>query len=394
MLTYFLTGYKILSIPATATADFLDLCRRRGLAYDRFTPHPDGHITLRMKSPTAKKALSAAEACCIPVTETQTGGLPRILVRLFGRPGLWVGGLLAVALLIVSSRFVWDVRVSGNQSMTEREVEATLRACGLGVGSYLGTFKADRTENRALMQNPDLAWISVNMKGTVAYVEVRETASPPKDENESPANLVADMGGQIVRVELVRGNVTVRAGQWVDEGDLLVSGLYDSEQVGIRHTHAEGRVYARVVEELTVTVPLTYEKKTYATDTQDIRCQKSLVFFENHIKFSKKDFNSETSCDIIKRVSMPFASLGADFPISLLTEWYIPYTVTEEKRTYAEAEALAYLELSQRIGSLPGGAEVLSKTITTTLGEDAYILTCTLTCIRDIAKEQTFEVLP
>ncbi len=394
MLTYFFTGYKILSVPQESTADFLDLCRRHSFVYDHFTPHPDGHVTLRMKSLTAQKALSAADACCIQVTETKTGGLPSLLTRLFCRPGLWVGSLLAIILLTVSSRFVWDIRVSGNQSLTEREVEATLRDCGFGVGSYLGGFKADRTENRALMANPSLAWISVNMKGTVAYVEVRETASPPKDSDETPANLVADIGGQIVRVELIRGNVTVRAGQWVDKGDLLVSGLYDSEQVGIRHTHAEGRVYARTVEEITVTIPLTYVKKTYDTDGDSILCKKSVIFFENYIKFSKKTFNSDESCDIIKRVSVPFSDLGVDFPISLVTEWYIPYTLTEEKRTYAEAEALAYLELAQRIGSLPGGAEVLSKTITTTLGEDTYILTCTLECIRDIAKEQTFEVLP
>ena len=52
------------------------------------------------------------------------------------------------------------------------------------------------------------------------------------------------------------------------------------------------------------------------------------------------------------------------------------------------------IQLSQRIGSIQGKAEILTKTLTATLGEDVYILTCTLTCIRDIAKEQTFEVLP
>ncbi|MBQ9780879.1 MAG: sporulation protein YqfD [Clostridia bacterium] len=394
MLTYFLTGYKILCVSRESTADFLELCRLHGFVYDQFTPYADGHLTLRMKATTASKALDAAEACCVQVTEIKTGGLPSILARLFRRPGLWVGGLLAVALLIFSSRFVWDIRVSGNRILTEREVEATLKECGFGVGSYLGRFKADRTENRALMQNPALAWISVNVKGTVAYVEIRETASPSSNATNTPANLVADTGGQIVRVELERGNVIVRAGQWVDQGDLLVSGLYDSQQMGIRYTHAEGRVYARTVEEINVMIPLAYDKKTYVTDGKAISSQKSVIFFENHIKFSKKDFNSDGSCDIIKRVSAPFSNSDADFPISFVTEWYIPYTVTQEKRTYAEAEALAYLALAQRIGSLPGDAEVLSKTITTTLGEDAYILTCTLECIRDIAKEQTFEVLP
>jgi len=398
MLTYFFVGYKIISIPMSRAADFLELCRRYGWTYDTFTTTTtanDGEqITLRMRTPVARKALALCGAIELPVTVVAEPGLPGIGRWIFRRPGVWLGLLLVTALYIVSSRFVWDVRVTGNELLTERQVEETLRTCGFGVGSYLGSFKADRLENKVLMTNDALSWISVNMKGTVAYVQIREAIHKPKAESDTPANLVADTGGQIVRVELERGNVVVSAGQWVGAGDLLVSGLYDSEQVGIRYTHAEGRVYARVVEEILVEIPLTYEKKIHTTDADTIYCEKSLNFFENPIKFSKKDFNSEMSCDIIKRVSVPFSEWGVDFPISWVTEWHIPYTVTEEKRTYAEAEALAYHTLAQRIGSLPGEVEVLSKTVTATLAEDRYMLTCTLTCIRDIAKEQTFKVLP
>lgn len=394
MLTYICLGYKILSVsPSDATA-FLELCRVSGAIYDDFKVLSDGSVTLRMRKKTADKVLSLCEQEDLPVNTVREGGLPKLMSYSIRRPGLWIGILMSLVLLAVSSRFVWDVRVSGNALLTEREIEETLRACGFGVGSYLGEFKADRTENKALIQDPRLAWISVNMKGTVAYVQVREAVSAPVKDTDTPTNVVADTGGQIVRVELEQGNVLVSAGKWVNKGDLLISGIYDSEQQGIRYTHAQGKVYARVVENITVTIPLTYEKKVYDTTEEAVICEKTVNFFENYIKFSKKTGNIGGSCDIIKREYVPFSEIGVDFPISLVTEWYIPYTVTEDRYTYAEAEALAYLELAKRIGSIQGGAELLSKTVTTTLGEDAYILTCSLECIRDIAKEQTFEVLP
>lgn len=394
MLTYVLTGYRVLRIEAAEAADFLELCRRQGLCYGDFSVCADGAVTLCMRSATAKKALDGALSLGLSVTVVKKGGLPLLLRRWLRRPGLWVGGILGICMLLLSTRFVWDVRVSGHSRLTEGEVEEALRACGFGVGSYLGDFKADRTENRVLLREERIAWISVNMRGTVAYVQIREKETPPKPSEDTPANLIADIGGQIVRVELIRGNVLVSAGKWVDEGDLLISGIYEGDQSGIRYTHAEGRVYARVVEEIVITIPLTYEQKTYTTDQKEIFCEKSLLFFENIIKFSKKTFNSGQSCDIIERVSVPFPTAGVGFPIALQTRWYVPYTVTQERRTHAEAEALAYQALARRIGAIQGGAEVLSKTITTTLGEDVYVLTCTLTCIRDIAKEQTFEVLP
>lgn len=395
MLTYVFTGYKILSVPLDRAAELLELCRRCGYPYDSFTTREaEKYVTLRVKTATADKLMAACAACGLPVTVIKAGGLPLWGKWLWRRPGLWVGLLAVIALLFISSRFVWDVRVTGNETVTEHRVEETLRACGFGVGSYLGSFKADRIENQALMADRSLAWISINVKGTVAHVQIREAAHPPEASDQTPANLIAATGGQIVRVELTRGNVIVSPGQWVDEGDLLVSGLYDSDQVGFRYTHALGKVYARTVEEITVSIPLTYEKKVYSEEDGVVLCERSLIFFENYIKFSKKTGNVGGSCDTIRRVSIPFSFSGVDFPIALVTEWSLPYTTVEEKRTYAEALELAYLVLAQRIGSIPGGAEILNKSITTTLGEDTLLLTCTLTCVRDIAEERTFEILP
>ncbi len=394
MLSYFLTGYRTVRIMPEDAALFLELCRRENLPYQAFTPQSDGSVTLRMRSHTLRRARRLAEAQGITLSVTEVGGLPVYALKVWKRPGLWLGALTVFVMLFVSSRFVWDVRVTGNERLTEQEVEETLRACGFGVGSYLGAFKADRTENRALMLNREISWISVNMRGTVAHVELREAVHTPPAADDSPANLIAEVGGQIVRVEPLRGNVTVSAGEWVDAGDLLIGGVYGSEQSEIRYTHAAGSVYARVVEEILVEIPLTYEKKLYNTDKDAVFCEKSLIFFEKNIKFSKKTGNIGDSCDIIKRVYAPFAQFERELPILWVTEWYIPYRTVSATRTYAEAEELAYFELSRRILSLKGGAEVLSKTLTAHLTEDTYILCCTLECIRDIAKEQTFEVLP
>ena len=75
---------------------------------------------------------------------------------------------------------------------------------------------------------------------------------------------------------------------------------------------------------------------------------------------------------------------GVGFPISVRTVWYLPYAMTAATRTYDEAEELAYVELAQRISALPGGAELLSKSVAITRTPDALILQCTLTCVEDI----------
>ena len=80
------------------------------------------------------------------------------------------------------------------------------------------------------------------------------------------------------------------------------------------------------------------------------------------------------------------------FPISLSTVWYLPYTVQEVTRTYAEAEELAYYELSKYIAALQGGAELLGKTVTVHHGEEALTLTASLSCMADIAASRRIEI--
>ena len=70
----------------------------------------------------------------------------------------------------------------------------------------------------------------------------------------------------------------------------------------------------------------------------------------------------------------------------------LPYTVQTRTRTYEEASALAYEELSHRLASLGEEAELLDKRIAVTLAEDRVILECTVKCIENIAVQAELEI--
>ncbi len=396
-LLYRLVGYAVLATDDEHAAALLELCRRRSLVYSGFENRADGGIALCFSLQTARLVQALCASRAIPLETVRTGGAPFLLRRLSRRMGLVVGLFLGILLFWSASRVVWDIRISGNETVSDRAIEEALAACGFSVGSSLHDFRADVTANQVLLYDERLAWMSINRRGTVAYVEVRESATPPApDESDTPADIVAAVGGIIERVELEEGNIRVMAGQAVGKGDVLVSGLWDSDRYGIRYTRAKARVYARTVHELTVTIPLSYEQKTYSGgegDPLDGVCQeKSLNFFGKSIKFSKKTGNPGGICDTIESEESLglFADVG--FPISVRTVWYLPYTVTTATRTYAEAEELAYFELARQLNALPGGAELISKTITTQRGEEAFILTCTVTCIEDIGTVREIQV--
>ncbi len=395
-LYYYLTGYRVLAVDAAHAAALLELCRREEWVYDAFRHLPDGGISLTFPRPVARLVEESAASEGWPLTVLRSGGVPESLGRLIRRPGLLVGCVLGLCLYIAGTQVVWDIRISGNHSISNRSVEETLAKAGITVGTSLRDFRADVVENTALILDDRLSWISINRRGTVAYVELREASHTPKPESDAPADLVASAGGIIQRIELDEGNVRVAEGQSVSPGDVLVSGIYDSQTEGIRFTRARARIYARTVRELTVTVPLMYEQKSYigtqGASSVGVCYEKNINFFKKSVNFSKNSGKMSGMYDIIEEEQSLGPIEGVGFPISVRTVWYLPYEMITATRTHAEAEELAYLELARKIAALPGGAELLSKTITVTRTPDALILHCVLNCVEDIGQIREIQI--
>lgn len=390
----FLRGSCTVAVPSHHRTAAMNLCMQMGLQYANFAWREDGSITFRCTASAARRFLAACRARDIEVEALAYQGLPRFLQRIWERAGLVVGGVLALTLIILSGLFVWDVQVSGNETITEEEVIGELRACGFGVGSYLPTLRVREIENRVLMTSERIGWLSINTSGTVAQVQVIEHISGTSGEENGasvkrPANLVATRDGQIEYMELYRGNPVVTKGQAVKKGELLVGGLYDSQTGSFRYTRAAGKVMARTERVLQVEIPLSYEEKVYGEPVlQEIEFR----FFNFSRKIFKNSGNSDILCDIIK-YKFDLGQPGSNrLPVSLLRTEARPYHTEWRERTAEEALSLCYEQLASELASLSGEVQLLQKETVTEIGESSVVLTCTVVCIENIAEQQEFEI--
>ena len=387
----FITGSRTVWTDAQNSTALLNICLQNGVTYCDFFCAEDGSVRFRISALSAKRLLRLCAREGVDLRVVESGGIPLFLWRYRKRAGLILGILLSLPLLLLSERFVWDVRVTGNEVMSEAEVVEELRACGFGVGSYIPSVHAEQLENRVLIASDRISWIAIRLNGTVAEIQVIEhTPTPPEEDVKRPANLVAAADGQIELIELYRGNAMVSVGQAVRKGELLVSGLYESQTVGVRYTRAAGKVLARTEREFLVEIPLTYEQKCYEEEKYGTV---TLKFFDFSLNFFKNSRNRGGICDIIKEEKTFCLPNGKKLPVSLLSEKVCHYTLQTVTRTPEEALALAYDELELQIAVFSDGAELLSKQISTTLTETSLILHCTVTCIEDIAVQQEFEII-
>ena len=102
----------------------------------------------------------------IELTKTDSRGIPPAIYRYRKRVGLFVGALIAVTLLFIYDDYVWDITVSGNESVTYSRLTSLLSDCGLRVGSRLRELDVDEIETYVALRDERISWIAINIVGT------------------------------------------------------------------------------------------------------------------------------------------------------------------------------------------------------------------------------------
>lgn len=387
-IVYFLFGYVDVLVNANNCVDVLNLCMYYAIPYTNFKCCDDGGISLRFKLVDYKRIAKECTDRCIEICKLREGGIPKFLYDHRKRVGIIVGLICAVFMVVYFDSFLWDVKISGNKTVTSSEIMDILEGYGVRVGAIKGKIDTADIENKILIERDDISWVSINIQGNIADVQVRENVKGKENIKTKFANVVANKSGVIEYTQIYNGNVVVRAGQYVNEGDLLISGIYDSKRVGFRFTRAAGSVFARTTQEICVKIPLEYEEKEY---NGAVNYEKSLNFFGFSLKISKKVWNSGELYDTINRVEECSLGESVKLPVYISKTAYHEYTYVNKNRSEEEAQSLAYFELNRKIQAL-GDVDIIKKSITTSVSDSHYILVCTLTCIEDISRVSEFDV--
>ena len=381
-------GYKILSCTRENSAKIMNICMQYGYIY-RDARFEGEEFIFTSPLRDARRLRKKCAERGIDIREVGDRGGPAVAFRYRHRYGVGVGVLVFALILFLSSRVVWDIRIDGNKRLGESEVREQLALCGLHVGDIISQIDADSIENRVIIYSDDISWISVNLIGTVAQVEIRESEVVEEREEYAASNIVAARDGQIELFENVRGNILLDIGAEVREGDLIVSGVYGSEDEGLRYTAARGRVLARTERDIEVEIPLVYDKKVY---TGRVFCEKYLVFFEKEIKIYRNSRNLCDTCDTIDTVEYLDILSAGELPVEIRTVKHFEYTYESAERSAEDAEKLAEYKLERLLSELSQSAELLGKSTLCESTDTAYVIKCRVRLIEDIARIKEIQI--
>ena len=365
---------RVINLCAGNNVDFWDLERAPDGAA-RMTVTIGGYAELRRVS---------RETGAFSIRVTRRRGVPFLLWRIRKRYALLVGMVLCLLAVTVSSFFVWQIDVTGNETVPTSEILAALRSLGVDIGTSTLAISQERISNRMLLLVPRLSWITLNTHGSRIEVMVREKILKPElYDPDVPTGVYAAKAGIIVRTVVTEGWKVAAQGDTVLPGDELVSAHVPVGAGSLVHAQAE--IWARTWYEFSLQMPLENAKKTYtgATSTHT-----AIILGGKRINFYFSGGNPYAGCDKITMYTPVELPGGAVLPLTIVRDTFEEYTLTEGTLTVQEAERILSAQLLYRLEQTIGEGSVTSAAFETAEENGVVTVTLRAECLEQIGAER------
>lgn len=387
-----LTGYARFEIRGDS-ARFLNVTAKSGFSLWGFGRRGEAAEAC-CRAREYRRLRPLARRCHVRLRCVKKGGAPFFTRRLWKRKGLWIGAACGIGIYFFLSGFVWGVSVSGTDRLTDRQVLDAAAASGVYQGAAKSDLDSKLSSRGIIAALPSLRWATVNTDGCFVEVVVSEAAAKPEITDDSRwSNIVATRPGTVRAVNAEHGRPEVKLGDTVEEGDLLISGLYQerlepwdprADQPYQAAGAARGSVIAETYREFTVQASGV---RRDSVPTGEKRQNLALTLFGLRIPLG---LNVEPEGEFrVFRETKTVTALGVPLPLSLERT---VYRFTEKReRILNEKElreaALLKLREAQRL-ELPTGGRVIKETLEFSFPDGMCVLSAKCRCEEEIGENR------
>lgn len=256
-----------------------------------------------------------------------------------------------IALCVISTTFIWNVEIIGNTYISSEEIYNALDESGISIGKNKIGVNTKKIITNLRVLVPDIAWAGIDIEGTNVYVNIVEkTKLPDSAINEnSIGDIISDKSGIIEKIVAENGTPILSAGEYVEEGRILIEGKIYSNTLETKNVTAKGIVTLNTEYEYKKEYNFKVDEKQYNGKVKysigvDINNN------ENYINYLDKSLKY----DIIKN-SSSISFFGNTISFSLYK--FNIYNLVEKQITKEEIIEKAKLDAQDYINN-----EVLPKT--------------------------------
>lgn len=272
------------------------------------------------------------------------------------RYGVILGILAYSAIIVLCSSCIWDIKISGNEKISDTQLLAALANNGIYAGAAPDTFDSGEVEFDMKLALEDLSWISIEKEGARVNVKVNERVITEDDKlsTKTPCNVIAKHTGTIINTEVYRGTFLYEKGSAVREGDIIVSGIVVDTAGNNQYVSADAKIIAQFQDEVKFSMPLV-TNETVRTGRTSV--QSFIKFFSFVIPHNE---TNATENYIYESNTYNVDFLGLEMPWKILEVKGYETVAKEVTRTVNDVKAILLEKMQQHEKNLYADMKIVN----------------------------------
>ena len=192
ILFNYILGYLKLEVEGFFVERFINICISKSIFLWNIkrTKSTILYCNIGIKEFRKIKNIAKETNCKIKIKNKK--GLPFIFNKYKKRKIFFLLLLMIIVTIFTLSNFIWNIEITGNNSISKEEIISSLENSGLKIGELKRKINTKEIVNNIRLKRDDIAWVGVEIKGTNAIIKIVEADKKPEiiDENDY-CNIIA-----------------------------------------------------------------------------------------------------------------------------------------------------------------------------------------------------------
>ena len=264
-----LKGYLKIRIIGYSPERFLNLCKNKEIRiWDLEAKGNDYEMLISVKDFLKLKPLLKKTQTKLLIIERY--GTPFFLHKYRKRKMFFAGIIVCCSIIFMLSKFIWNIEIIGNQSITDETMMEYLKLEEIHHGMRIKDVECEKIATEIRRDFGEIIWVSVSLEGTNLIINVKENTDTfqVSQLEEEPSDIIADNDGIITEIIMRSGVPLVSKGAEVKNGDILVSGTVEvkndaGEVIREDYKNADADIFAEVILNYEDFCENVYQIKSY-----------------------------------------------------------------------------------------------------------------------------------
>ena len=217
--------------------------------------------------------------------------------------------IIGILFLYLLTFITFDIKIMTNKSELVKIIQNELDAANLKKYQFIKSFNEKENIKKTILNNykDKFEWLEIDRIGTKYYIHILERVIHNEKETNNYQSVVAKKNAVIKEIKATSGEVVRKVNDYVNKGDVIISGNIMKKDEIKNIVEAKGKIYGETWYNVKVELPRTYRDKIYTGNSYN---RLSLNVFNKKIfLFKGKKYQNEEYEDniIIGNNTIPFS---------------------------------------------------------------------------------------